>query len=77
MAIILHGAEQLGNLVVCDYGRRYPEAVSLKNIDYKHVAEELLKVFLILRVGIPSEILADQRANFMSKLLPKVTDFLR
>lgn len=54
---------------MCDYGRRYPEAVSLKNIDSEHVAEELLKVFLILRVGISSEILADQGANFMSKLL--------
>jgi len=73
--ISLHGHHwplswsRTGNLVVCDYGRRYPEAVSLKNIDSEHVAEELLKVFLILRVGISSEILADQGANFMSKLL--------
>ena len=55
---------------MCDYGTRYPEAVPLKNIDAEHVAVELVKMFS--RVGIPSEILTDQGANFMSKLLAEV-----
>lgn len=32
-------------LVFCDYATRYPEAVPLRSIDAKHVAEEIVKVF--------------------------------
>ena len=46
----------------------------MRNIDAEHVAEELVKVFA--RVGIPSEILTDQRTNFMSKLLSDVYNLL-
>jgi hypothetical protein len=57
-------------LVLCDYATRYPEAIPLKNIGSKHVAEELVKIFS--RVGIPEEILSDCGSNFMSQLLEEV-----
>ena len=41
--------------VICDYTTRYPEAVPMRHIDAASVAVELLK--LILRVGVPKEIL--------------------
>lgn len=53
-------------LVVCDYATRYPEAITLKNIDAVTIAEELVQIFS--RVGIPQEILTDQGANFTSQL---------
>jgi len=37
-------------LVICDYATRYPEAMSLRNIDAEHVAEEMFS-----RVGIPND----------------------
>ena len=46
----------------------------MKNIDAKHVAEELVKMFS--RVEISSKILTDQGANFMSKLLTEVYQLL-
>ncbi|CAH1248423.1 NYNRIN [Branchiostoma lanceolatum] len=54
-------------LVVCDYATRYPEAIPMRSVDAKHVAEELIKKFA--RVGIPEEILTDQGTVFMSQLL--------
>ena len=45
-------------LVVCNYTTRYPEAIPMKTIGAKQVAEELVKFFS--RVGIPREILTDQ-----------------
>ena len=62
-------------LVVCDYATRYPEAVALRSIDAENVAEELIQIFS--RVGIPNEILTDQGANFMSRLLAVVYKLLR
>lgn len=62
-------------LVVCDYATRYPEAVALRSIDAENVAEELIQIFS--RVGIPNEILTDQGANFMSRLLAEVYKLLR
>lgn len=41
-----------------------------KKPEAEHVAEELVKTFS--SIGIPSEILTDQGANFMSKLLAEV-----
>ncbi len=44
-------------LVLVDYATRYPEAVALRNISAKSVAEALFS--MISRVGIPKEILTD------------------
>ena len=57
-------------LVMCDYATRYLEAIALKTIDAKIIAEELIKVFA--RVGIPREILTDQGTNFTSQMLAEV-----
>ena len=51
-------------LVLIDYATRYPEAIPLRNISAKSVAQALFHV--ISRVGIPKEILTDQGTNFMS-----------
>ncbi len=51
-------------LVLVDYATRYPEAVALRNISAKSVAEALFS--MISRVGIPKEILTDQGTAFMS-----------
>ena len=57
-------------LVICDYATRYPEAVAMKTVDAEAVAEELLKLFS--QVGIPKEILTDQRSNFTLQLLAEL-----
>ncbi len=44
-------------LVLVDYATRYPEAVPLRSISAKSVAEALFRI--ISRVGIPKEILTD------------------
>ena len=54
-------------LVILDYATRYPEAIPLRSMSAKSVANELVKVFS--RVGIPKEILTDQVTNFMSRLI--------
>ena len=54
-------------LVLVDYATRYPEAVPLRTISAKGVAQALFQV--ISRVGIPKEILTDQGTQFMSRTL--------
>ncbi|KAK9525277.1 hypothetical protein VZT92_016004 [Zoarces viviparus] len=54
-------------LVQVDYATRYPEAVPLRNISAKSVAQALFQV--ISRVGIPKEIMTDQGTSFMSRTL--------
>ncbi len=54
-------------LVLVDYATRYPEAVALRNISAKSVAEALFS--MISRVGIPNEILTDQGTAFMTRTL--------
>ncbi len=49
---------------------RYPEAVALRNISAKSVAEALFS--MISRVGIPKEILTDQGTVFMSRTICKL-----
>ena len=56
--------------MVCDYATRYPEVVTLRNIDAESVAEEPVKLFA--RVGISRQILTDQSTNFTSRLLAEV-----
>ena len=62
-------------LVVRDYATRYLEAIPLWWIDPEHVVEELVNFFA--RVGMPNEILKDQRSNFTSQLLQEVYRLLR
>ncbi len=54
-------------LVLVDYATRYPEAVALRNISAKSVADALFRI--ISRVSIPKEILTDQGTAFMSRML--------
>ncbi len=54
-------------LVLVDYATRYPEAVPLRTISAKSVADALF--IIISRVGIPKEILTDQGTVFMSRTL--------
>ncbi len=51
-------------LVLVDYATRYPEAVVLRSISAKSVAEALFRI--ISRVGILKEILMDQGTAFVT-----------
>ncbi len=61
-------------LVIVDYATRYPEAVALRNISAKSVAEALFS--MISRVGIPKEILTDQGTAFMSRTIRELYELL-
>uniref|UniRef100_A0AAQ4NNT0 Integrase catalytic domain-containing protein n=1 Tax=Gasterosteus aculeatus aculeatus TaxID=481459 RepID=A0AAQ4NNT0_GASAC len=61
-------------LVLMDYATRYPEAVPLRSISAKSVAQALFQV--ISRVGIPKEILTDQGTSFMSRTLRELYELL-
>jgi len=61
-------------LVVCDYAKRYPEAIPPCSIDAGTVEKHLMHLFS--RVGIPKEILSDQGTNFMSQLLRELYNLL-
>jgi hypothetical protein len=61
-------------LVICDYATRYPEAVPLRSVTAKKVAEVLMDLFT--RHGIPEEILTDQGTNFTSTLLGELYQFI-
>ena len=49
-------------LTLVDYAKRCPEAVSLKNINTKTVAESFLNMFCLIRV--PEEVLSDLGTQF-------------
>ena len=61
-------------LVLIDYATRYPEAVSLRNISTKSVAQALFQIIPL--VGIPKEILTDQGTSFMSRTLRELYELL-
>nr|XP_006012602.1 PREDICTED: uncharacterized protein LOC102366250 [Latimeria chalumnae] len=61
-------------LVILDYATQYPEAIPLRNMTSKIIANELVKVFS--RVGIPKEILTNQGTPFMSRLMKELCDLL-
>ncbi len=61
-------------LVLVDYATRYPEAVALRTISAKNVAEALFS--MISRVGIPKEILTDQGTAFMSRTIRELYGLL-
>ena len=62
-------------LVLTDYATRYPEAIPLRNLSAKSVAQALFHV--ISRVGIPKEILTDQGTNFMSRTIRELYGMLK
>ena len=62
-------------LVLIDYATRYPEAIPLRNISVRSVAQALFHV--ISRVGIPKEILTDQGTNFMSRTIKELYGLLK
>jgi len=53
---------------------RFPEAIPLKKITARIVANALIKYFTM--TGLPLEIQSDQGSNFMSKLMKQVTSIL-
>ncbi len=61
-------------LVLVDYATHYSEAVPLRNISAKSVADALFRI--ISRVGIPKEILIDQGTVFMSHTLKELYELL-
>ncbi|XP_067306043.1 uncharacterized protein [Pseudorasbora parva] len=61
-------------LVIVDYATRYPEAVALRNISSKSVADALFR--LISWVGVLKEILTDQGTAFMSRTLRELYGLL-
>ena len=61
-------------LVINDYATRYPEAIPLRNVTAKKVAEVLIDLFA--RYGIPEEIITDQGTNFTSSLLGELYQFV-
>lgn len=61
-------------LTIVDYATRYPEAIPLKNISSKTVADALIQCFT--RLGIPEELVSDQGSNFVGKLMTQLYEHL-
>ena len=53
---------------------RWPEATDLKSITAKAIAEAMLEV--LGRMGLPSQILTDNRGQFKSAFMADVTKYL-
>ena len=58
-------------LILVDFATRYPEAISLKNIDTETVAEAF--VDNLNRLGVPEEILSGLGTHFVSECIKEVT----
>ena len=61
-------------MILVDCPTRYPEAVPLKNIETKTVAEALRDMYS--RLGIPEEVLSDLGTQFVSKYMEEVSKLL-
>ena len=61
-------------LTLVDYAARYPEAVSLKNIDTETVAEALLDMYSL--VGVPEKVLSDLGTQFTTDCVKEVSRLL-
>ena len=61
-------------LTLVDYATRYPEAIPLKTTHSRVVAEALVGIFT--RVGLPEEIVFDQGANLVGKLMKQLYELL-
>ena len=57
-------------LTIVDYATKYPEAITLRTITTKSIADALVPVFS--RVGLPEEILSDQGRQFTSDLMGEI-----
>ena len=64
-----HGFKFLLTAICC--GTRYLEAVPLKTIDAREVAEGLLEIFS--RTGVPRQLLSDQGSQFIGALMENLT----
>ena len=54
-------------LISCNYITRHLDAIPLKTVDVKQMAETLVTFFS--RVGIPSDISNDQATNFSARVM--------
>ena len=61
-------------LTIVDYATRYPEAIPLRSISSKVVADALIQYFS--RVGIPDELVSDQGSNFIGNLMTQLYEQL-
>jgi transposase InsO family protein len=61
-------------LTIVDYATRYPEAIPLRSINSKVIADALIQFFS--RVGIPEELVSDQGSNFISTLMTQLYESL-
>ncbi|RUA04454.1 MAG: hypothetical protein DSY43_06235 [Gammaproteobacteria bacterium] len=61
-------------LTIVDYATRYPEAIPLKSTHSREVADALIGVFS--RFGIPEELVSDQGANLIGKLMTQLYELL-
>ena len=61
-------------LTMVDYATRYPEAISLKNIEAETVTQALVTMFS--GVGIPEEIFSDQGSQFLSGVMKEFSRLL-
>jgi len=57
-------------LTTIDMCTQFPEAIPLKDIHTRTVAEALLEIFC--RVGLPNKILSDRRSQFTSDMMREV-----
>ena len=62
-------------LTIMDFATRYPEAVPLRKIDARTVADALCQTFT--RFGVPCELLSDRGSNFLSKVVAALLDMLK
>lgn len=62
-------------LTLVDYATRYPEAVPLRNINAKTVAEALIGIYC--RLGVPQEVLSDLGTQFTSEIMREVSELLK
>ncbi|GFO29991.1 hypothetical protein PoB_005649600 [Plakobranchus ocellatus] len=61
-------------LALVDYATRFAEAVSLRKIYTESVAEALVDIYS--RLGVPEEVLSDQRTQFISDYMKEVCRLL-
>ena len=61
-------------LTIVDYATRYPEAIPLRSVSSKTVADALVQYFC--RIGIPQELVSDQGCNFVGQLMTQLYEQL-
>ena len=64
-------------LTLVDYATRYPEAIALKSITTKVVAEALVTIYnRYSRVGLPEKVRSDMGTQFTSECIQEVERLL-